>query len=156
MFYNVIPWLRCSTNTLNMTPCQILTENLQIKRCWLYTGVRILYDPPRCARYKCFYLCYRECPWGYWPDNAEGVCRPCHDQCESCHGPTTLDCTRCTKYKVYLDEGEEVDPIVSWTIYDILKLISDAGTCNWFIKRNWFIKQVFNANNHKQIYQGLM
>ena len=60
------------------------------------------------------YIC-RTCPWGYWPDNTVGDCKPCHDQCGNCVGPSTLDCTSCKQYKVYLDESNEENPIVSTT-----------------------------------------
>jgi len=51
--------------------------------------------------------CYKPCEDGFYHD--KGICKPCHAQCKTCHGPNEDDCESC-KDKLYLTDKHTCKP----------------------------------------------
>ena len=59
----------------------------------------------RCVRHECpsgTYLDILSAPSGVLPSGT-GVCRPCHEYCALCYGPSPMECPQC----VYARRGSE-------------------------------------------------
>ena len=39
--------------------------------------------------------CYAKCPTGYFGDDYDKQCKPCHSSCLTCNGLTSTSCTSC-------------------------------------------------------------
>lgn len=58
------------------------------------------------------------CPAGFYEDMKEGVCAPCHSDCELCHGPGSDDCDSCADPESTLRSGTCVSACPSQTYKD--------------------------------------
>jgi len=57
--------------------------------------------------------CVASCSDKHYEDNdtnsetEKRLCRPCHKECNGCHGPSFVHCTNCHEYRIYTQDLTE-------------------------------------------------
>lgn len=70
-----------------------------------------------CNGFKRGDQCEDECPTDHFTDDLTRTCTPCHQECNGCTGPSSVECIRCRNLKIYLNDSNAIDskPIFNCT-----------------------------------------